>query len=36
MTQSFSAICKGNAVCTVLNICDVEHVGGAHTNAKLQ
>jgi len=25
--QSFPAICRGDAVCTVLNICDVEHVG---------
>jgi len=27
MAQSFPAICRGDAVCTVLNICDVEHVG---------
>jgi len=27
MAQSFPAICKGGAVCTLLNICDVEHVG---------
>jgi len=27
MAQSFPAICRGVAVCTVLNICDVEHVG---------
>ena len=26
MAQSFPAICKGDAMCTVLNICDVEHV----------
>jgi len=36
MTHFFPAICKGDAVCTVLNICDVEHVGGTHMNAKLQ
>jgi len=27
MAQSFPAICRGDAVCAVLNICDVEHVG---------
>jgi len=27
MAQSFAAICKKDAVCTVLNICDAEHVG---------